>query len=95
MAGALLVLKAEKVEIINEGANLGFNGLINLLSEETYSSVNDGYFIPENQKQADLLLRELKVTENLNKIEYQCNCVINPSQATESMDISKKSCTFR
>ena len=69
--GAQLQFGKKQVEIINEGANLGFNGLINLLTEETYSSVKHGYFTPENQKQADLLLRELKVTENLNKIEYQ------------------------
>lgn len=69
--GAQLQFGHKQVEIINKGANLGFNGLINLLTPDTYSSVKHGYFSPEDITKVETWKSILKDNANLNKIEYQ------------------------
>lgn len=57
----------EQVEIVNNGANVGFNGLANVISN--LDAVSHGHFTPRvanaNQIIADL-------TENINKMEFMC-----------------------
>ncbi len=65
---AQLQFHPHQVELINCAGNKGFNGLINMLDEETKSSVMHGYFMP-NEKDADAVIQALSTT---TEVEYIC-----------------------
>ncbi|MEZ5315046.1 MAG: hypothetical protein R3E91_02390 [Chlamydiales bacterium] len=60
----------EQLEIINNGANLGFNGLCEVLDEQTKDAVCHGYLTPKTFKQAKLVIGKLK--DQSLAIEYLC-----------------------
>ncbi len=66
---AQLAFSDEQVELINCGGNLGFNGLCNLLDEETKAEIAHGYFTPQQSK-ADQIINLLKSSGT--NIEYPC-----------------------
>lgn len=68
--GAQLQFPDEQVEIINNAANLGFNGLCEILNEQTKSSLRHGYLTPTTQKDADALIDQLQTKGN--RIEFLC-----------------------
>lgn len=65
---AQIQFKREQVEELNISANIGFNGLIHLLDENTKESVMHGYFTPRSSAKAEALIKQLK--ENGHKIQY-------------------------
>lgn len=66
---AQLAFGKEQVELINNSANLGYNGLSNVLDDDTRESVKHGYLTPE-PKNREKVIQQFK--ENSNKIEYVC-----------------------
>lgn len=56
--------------MINCGGNIGYNGLVNILEEDTKGNVQHGYLTPNSNNDADSLIHDLK--ENSHKIEYPC-----------------------
>ncbi|MEZ5315044.1 MAG: hypothetical protein R3E91_02380 [Chlamydiales bacterium] len=60
----------KQVEIINNGANLGFNGLCRVLDDETIDAVSHGYLNPKTFEQARLVIKQLKDQDH--PIEYLC-----------------------
>ena len=60
----------EQVEIINEAANLGFNGLCYVLEESTKTAVRHGYFSPVTKEMADVVISQFE--KRGNEIEYLC-----------------------
>ena len=66
---AQLAFGREQVETINYMANLGFNGLVNMLTETTMDAVQHGYLTPVT-KNIDEMATLLEI-EN-DKIEYLC-----------------------
>jgi len=67
---AQLQFPNEQVEIINKAANLGFNGLCNVLDEKTKDSVKHGYLTPMTEASADVVIEQLKKKGHL--LEYPC-----------------------
>lgn len=65
---AQLQFHPNQIELINCGGNIGFNGLSNILDEETKSSTKHGYFMPSIE-QADAVIHSLS---NKEGIEYLC-----------------------
>lgn len=79
---AQLQFPAPQVEMINCGANLGFNGLCPALDEFTKDAVSHGYLRPKTSVQADALIDRLK--DHGHKVEYTC---VN-NTPTESVGLS-------
>jgi len=68
--GAQLQFPNEQVEIINDAANLGFNGLCNVLDETTKDCVKHGYLTPMTEASADAVIAQLKEKGHL--LEFPC-----------------------
>lgn len=68
--GAQLQFSNQQVEIINNAANLGLNGLCQVLDDSTKITIKHGYLTPETQESAEMVIRHLQ--QNGNKIEYPC-----------------------
>ena len=68
--GAQLQFPVEQVEIINNAANLGFNGLLPVLDDTTKDAIKHGYLTPQTKESADTVIRQLR--ENGHKIEFVC-----------------------
>jgi hypothetical protein len=66
---AQLSFSDQQVEIINCGANIGFNGLCHVLDENTKSTVTHGYLLPNANNGSQILDR---LTKDGNKTEYLC-----------------------
>lgn len=66
---AQLAFGRSQIELINCGGNLGYNGLCNLLDEETKDQIAHGYFIPSEGKE-EKVIKQLQT--NGSKIEYPC-----------------------
>lgn len=58
----------DQVEALNISANMGFNGLINILDEDTKTSVRHGYFCPDSDECAKTIVKKLQ-TEG-EKLDY-------------------------
>ncbi len=56
---AQLAFPNRQVELINNAANLGFNGLVEVLNERTKAEVKHGYLRPTTSEKADLLAMQL------------------------------------
>ena len=67
---AQLQFSAEQVELLNCGANLGYNGLSPVLSNNTKSAVKHGYLCPKTSSEANDLIVQLR--GHGNRIEYPC-----------------------
>ncbi|MEZ5315047.1 MAG: hypothetical protein R3E91_02395 [Chlamydiales bacterium] len=67
---AQLAFPDEQVEIINNAANLGFNGLCGVLDTKTKNAVCHGYLTPRTSEQAELVIKQLKDQDH--SIEYLC-----------------------
>lgn len=81
---AQLTFPPEQVEIINKGANLGFNGLCEVLEESTKSTVKHGYLTPETKELADELIDQLR--KNGHKMEFLCvGNIPNGEESTEKV----------
>ncbi|ADI38887.1 hypothetical protein [Waddlia chondrophila] len=68
--GAQLQFPDEQVEIINHAANLGFNGLCEVLDDSTKNAVKHGYLTPKTEKSASIVIEQLKA--NGHKMEFPC-----------------------
>lgn len=68
--GAQLQFPDQQVEIINNGANLGFNGLCQILDDTTRMTVRHGYLTPKTPELADIVIRQLR--EDGHKMEFPC-----------------------
>lgn len=66
---AQLAFSPDQVELINCGGNLGFNGLCNVLDEETKTEIAHGYFTPSGENAASVIQQ---LRDNGKKIEYSC-----------------------
>ncbi len=67
---AQLQFPNHQVEIINDAANLGFNGLCQMLDETTKTAVQHGYFTPQTKESAESIIEQLK--QQGDKIEFLC-----------------------
>lgn len=67
--GAQLQFSDQQVEIINNAANLGFNGLCQVLDDSTKMTIKHDYLTPETQDSAAMVIRQLH--QNGNKIEIE------------------------
>jgi hypothetical protein len=65
---AQLAFADEQVELIGCAGNLGFNGLANVLDEETKGQIGHGYLTPQTEEMGKKVIDQLKA--NSNKIEY-------------------------
>ncbi len=68
--GAQLQFPDQQVEIINNAANLGFNGLCQVLDDTDKSAVKHGYLTPETADSAKSVIKQLQ--KNGSKLEYLC-----------------------
>ena len=66
--GAQLQFPENQLEEINKGANVGFNGLCNVLKNTTKTAVRHGYCTPTTDAQSDKFLAQL--TASGEQIEY-------------------------
>jgi hypothetical protein len=80
---AQLQFPLEQVELINDAANIGFNGLCQVLDDATKENIQHGYFSPSNAF-SQIIIQQL--VENGHKIEFPCigNVPTKPS-ATEKV----------
>lgn len=67
---AQLQFPDQQVEIINHAANLGFNGLCQVLNDGTRLAVDHGYLCPTTETSAELLINQLQ--QNGDKMEFLC-----------------------
>lgn len=68
--GAQLQFPDQQVEIINDAANLGFNGLCHVLDETTKGTIRHGYLTPKTPTLAETVIAQLR--ENGHKMEFPC-----------------------
>ncbi|SCA58942.1 Uncharacterized protein AB751O23_BI_00070 [Chlamydiales bacterium SCGC AB-751-O23] len=68
--GAQLQFPDVQVEIINNAANLGFNGLCQILNDKTKAALKHGYLTPIDQETIKLLINQLQ--KKGNKAEFPC-----------------------
>lgn len=68
--GAQLQFPNQQVEMINNAANLGFNGLCQVLDDSTKMAVKHGYLTPETKQSAEIVIRQLQ--QNGDKMEFLC-----------------------
>lgn len=68
--GAQLQFPDRQVELINNAANLGFNGLCQVLDDSTRTAVKHGYLTPETKESAEIIINQLQ--QNGRKIEFLC-----------------------
>lgn len=68
--GAQLQFPDEQVEILNNAANLGFNGLCHVLDETTKMTIKHGYLTPETKETAKTVIQQLQ--QNGDKMEFPC-----------------------
>jgi hypothetical protein len=68
--GAQLQFPDQQVEIINDAANLGFNGLCQVLDDTTKTAVKHGYLTPETKESAEAVIEQLQ--KNGDKMEFPC-----------------------
>lgn len=66
---AQLAFSDEQVEVINSGANIGYNALCNVLDENTKNSVNHGYITPHKDNGNQIIDR---LKQEGHKTEYLC-----------------------
>lgn len=66
---AQLAFHPKQVNLINDGANIGFGGLIMILTESTKTAVNHGYLIPSVKQRADV---SMALEEDAERIEFMC-----------------------
>ncbi len=65
---AQLAFADTQVKLIGCGGNLGFNGLVNVLDEETKGQIGHGYFTPDSEDMAKKVIEQFK--SNSDKMEY-------------------------
>ena len=68
--GAQLQFPDQQVEIINNAANLGLNGLCHVLDDRTKMTVKHGYLTPETKESAEIVISQLQ--QNGDKMEFLC-----------------------
>lgn len=67
---AQLAFAKEQVELINIGANLGWNGLCHVLDDTTKSALQHGYLSPKNNVSCNLLIQQCQERGHL--AEFPC-----------------------
>lgn len=66
---AQLAFQPKQVNLVNNGANIGFNVLIWILTELTKTAVRHGYLIPSVKQRADV---SRALEEDAERIEFMC-----------------------
>jgi len=66
---AQLAFQPKQVNLINNGANIGFNVLIWILTELTKTAVRHGYLIPSVEQRADI---SRALEQDAERIEFMC-----------------------
>lgn len=79
--GAQLQFPDQQVEIINNAANLGFNGLCQVLDNTTKMAIKHGYLTPRTKELAEAVIEQLK--KNGDKMEFPCIGNIPKGENTE------------
>ncbi len=67
---AQLAYPPEQVECINDGANIGFNGLCTVLDDTCKGAVAHGYLTPRSRGDANQVVKQLR--EQGHQVEYLC-----------------------